>query len=330
VCLMFRSILVPLDGSLLSESALPAAGRIARASGGRLILATVISVPILSSTGEYDPVSSEQVDVEWRDAEDYLQRVTQLPLLADIDTRSTVDIGSAETALQEAIASSQCDLLVMTSHGRTGLARWALGSIASHLVRYADVPVLVFREQGPKLESPHPDMEHLFRVLVCLDSSEFAEAALAPAAQLALALGGGTERGTPPARQAGLHLVLVIPPSEGDRSSRPPALGLADAKEYLAAVADRMKQEYPALTLSWTVGVGADVAKAIVRVAESGEDVEGAGVFGGCDVVALSTHGRTGIARWTMGSVTERVLDSSNLPALVVRPVKPTGAPPSP
>jgi nucleotide-binding universal stress UspA family protein len=202
--------------------------------------------------------------------------------------------------------------------------------VSQHLVRYADVPVLVFREQGSKLQSPHPDMEHLFRVLVCLDGSEFAEAALTPAAQLALALGGGTKKRTSPAGQAGLHLVLVIPPSEVDQSNSPPALGLAGAKEYLAGVADRMKQEYPGLTLSWSVGVGLDTAKTIVRVAESGEDVEGAGVFGGCDVVALSTHGRTGIARWTMGSVTERVIDSSNLPALVVRPEAPAGAPPSP
>jgi nucleotide-binding universal stress UspA family protein len=327
---MFRSILVPLDGSPLSESALPAAGRIAHASGGRLILVTAISVPILSSTGEYDPLSSEQVDTKWRDAETYLQRVKLLPALANIDTRCIVDMGSPETALQEAISSNQSDLLVMTSHSRTGLARWALGSVSQHLVRYADVPVLVFRENGSKLQSPHPDMEHLFRVLVCLDGSEFAEAALAPSAQLALALGDGTESQTSPARQAGLHLVLVIPPSEVDQSNRAPALGLAGAKEYLAGVADRMKQDYPALTLSWSVGVGADTAKTIVRVAESGEDVEGAGVIGGCDVVALSTHGRTGIARWTLGSVTERVLDSSNLPALVVRPETPAGAPPSP
>jgi nucleotide-binding universal stress UspA family protein len=327
---MFRSILVPLDGSLFSESALPAAGRIARASGGRLILATVISVPILSSTGEYDPLSSEQVNVEWHDAEDYLQRVQELPALADIDTRTVVDMGSPKTAIQDAISSNQSDLLVLTSHGRTGFARWALGSVASQLVRYADVPVLVFREQGPKLESPHPDMEHLFRVLVCLDGSEFAQAALEPAAQLALAFGGGAEGQPSPAHQAGLHLVLVIPPAEVDQCNMPEALGLAGAKEYLAGVADRMKRLYRALTLSWSVGVGADTAKTIVRVAESGEDVEGAGVFGGCDVVALSTHGRTGIARWTMGSVTERVLDISKLPALVVRPVKPAETPSAP
>jgi nucleotide-binding universal stress UspA family protein len=91
-----------------------------------------------------------------------------------------------------------------------------------------------------------------------------------------------------------------------------------------------MKQEYPALTVSWSVGVGPDTARTIIRMAESGEDVEGAGVSGGCDVVALTTHGRTGIARWTMGSVTQRVLDSSTVPALVVRPVKPAGAPTAP
>jgi nucleotide-binding universal stress UspA family protein len=328
---MFTSILVPLDGSLLSESALPAAAQIARASGGRLILATVISVPILSSYGEYDPLSSEQVDIEWRDAQTYLERVKLLPVLADIDTRSAVDMGSPETALLEVASSNQCDLLVLTSHGRTGLARWALGSVASRLVRYADVPVLVFREQGPNLESSHPDMEHQFRILVCLDGSAFAETVLAPAAQLALAFGGGSQKQPASMPRSDLHLVQVIPRSEVDQSNGPADRGLAGARQYLAGVADRMKQEYPALTLSWSVSVGVDAAKAIVKVAGSGEDVEEeAAVSGGVDVVALSTHGRTGIARWRMGSVTERVLDSSKLPALVVRPVKPTEVPTSP
>jgi nucleotide-binding universal stress UspA family protein len=326
---VFKCILVPLDGSLLSESAVPAAGRIARSSGGRLILVTAISVPILSSTGEYDPLSSEQVDVEWRDADLYLQRVQQLPVLADVDTRTVVDMGSPEAAIRDAISANQSDLLVLTSHGRTGLARWALGSVASQLVRYADVPLLVFREQGPKLQSERLDIEHVFRILVCLDGSAFAEATLAPAAQLALAFGGGAQM-PPPTRQAGLHLVLVIPTSEGGQSSSHTDLGLAGAKEYLAGVADRMKQEYPDLAVSWSVGVGTDTARTITRMAEGGEDVEGAGVLGGCDVVALSTHGRTGIARWTMGSVTQRVLDASTVPALVVRPVKPAGAPPAP
>jgi len=62
------------------------------------------------------------------------------------------------------------------------------------------------------------------------------------------------------------------------------------------------------------------VAEAIVRVAENGEDAEGAGVFGGCDIIAMATHGLSGIRRWEMGSITERVLHATRLPLLIVRP----------
>jgi nucleotide-binding universal stress UspA family protein len=57
-------------------------------------------------------------------------------------------------------------------------------------------------------------------------------------------------------------------------------------------------------------------------VAENGEDAEGAGVFGGCDLIAMATHGREGLQRWAMGSVTERVLHATKYPVLIVRPTQ--------
>jgi nucleotide-binding universal stress UspA family protein len=62
------------------------------------------------------------------------------------------------------------------------------------------------------------------------------------------------------------------------------------------------------------------VADALVRVGENGEDAEGAGVFGSCDVIAMATHGSDGLQRWAMGGVTEQVLHGSRLPLLIVRP----------
>ena len=63
-----------------------------------------------------------------------------------------------------------------------------------------------------------------------------------------------------------------------------------------------------------------DAAHAIIRMAENGEDAEGAGVFGRCDLIAMATHGRGGFQHWVLGSVTERVLGTTKLPMLVVRP----------
>src|SRR5437660_1174517 len=74
------------------------------------------------------------------------------------------------------------------------------------------------------------------------------------------------------------------------------------------------------LVMTWSVAVDTDVASAIIRLAENGEDAQGAGVFGGCDVIAMATHEYSGLQRWAMGSITQRVLGATGLPLLVVRP----------
>ena len=100
----------------------------------------------------------------------------------------------------------------------------------------------------------------------------------------------------------------------------PEALALDGAKEYLGRIAGSLRLEHPGLTITWTVGIGSDVAETIIRVAENGEDAEGAGVFGGCDMLAMATHGRTGMAHWSLGSITERVIHATTRPVLIIRP----------
>ncbi len=74
------------------------------------------------------------------------------------------------------------------------------------------------------------------------------------------------------------------------------------------------------LSVTWSVTIDDDIAAGIVRMAENGEDVEGGGAFDGCDVIAMATHGYSGLQRWTVGSITERVLHATRLPLLIVRP----------
>ena len=74
------------------------------------------------------------------------------------------------------------------------------------------------------------------------------------------------------------------------------------------------------MLVNWSVALDPDRANAIVRVAENGEDAQGVGAFGGCDLIAMATHGRGGLQRWAMGSVTERVLHMTKRPLLIVRP----------
>jgi nucleotide-binding universal stress UspA family protein len=110
---------------------------------------------------------------------------------------------------------------------------------------------------------------------------------------------------------------------QGDRNA-----DVLKAKGYLGAIVDQLHEGLVApagaglkLMITWSVAVNTDVASALIRLAENGEDAEGGGVFGGCDIIVMATHGYGGFQRWVMGSITERVLHATRLPLLIVRPL---------
>lgn len=309
---MFTRILVPLDGSDRAENAIPVAAKIAKANGGTVILLRVETIPMMYAPAPVPPLSVETLETERAAFAGYLSTIAGRPVLVNVPTETLVLIGSPAQKIFEAISTKRADLVVMTSHGRTGVSRWMLGSVAEQIARHAPVPVLVLREPSPVLTGHHADVEHLERILVSLDGSALAEAALKSAASLAEAISA----------EPAVHLVLVVSPYEATEANMPEALAVAGAKDYLTTVATRLKQESPALRVTWSVGVGLDVAETLIRIAERGDDTEGAGVFGGCDVIAIATHGRTGFARWALGSITERVLHGTKLPLLITRPAK--------
>lgn len=311
---MFRRILVPLDGSPLAESAIPVAAKIAQANHGTIILLRVEPIPIVyvPALGPTPPLDVEAVEAVRTEFAGYLSAIAGRPLLANVATETLVLTGPPAQQTVEAVSMKQADLVLMTSHGRTGFSRWMLGSVAQQIAHNTPVPVLILRVRGGAPAGQYPVFEHLARLLVPLDGSPLAEAALGPAAGLAAALSS----------EPALHLVLVVSRYETVEANMPEALAIDAAKHYLGKVADRMKQEHPALNVTWSVGVGLDIAETIIRIAERGDVTEGAGAFGGCGAIAVATHGRTGIARWALGSISERVLYGTKLPLLMVRPPK--------
>lgn len=220
--------------------------------------------------------------------------------------------------------SQQVDLIIMCSHGETGFKRWALGSVAQQVARHCPVPVLVLHERGGAPTHLLPDGTRPVRVLVALDGSSLAEAALAPAASLSTALSA-------PA-QGTLHLAWVLPLPELEDDSQKEMLLAArkqaesNVRAYLDTIKQRLREGDLAnlhLQVTSSVAVHADGAEALIGMAETGEYREDAGAFNGCDMIAMATHGRSGVERWVMGSVTERVLGATKLPLLIVRPRKP-------
>jgi nucleotide-binding universal stress UspA family protein len=322
---MFERILVPLDGSTRAERAIPVAARITRTSGGSVILVRVVSSPIMlwSSLVQEPGVVQTVIDTHLSEAEKYLSTLTSSPELDGVPTETMVLSGPVASTLLAVARSSHADLVVLCSHGYTGMTHWVLGSVAEKVARHAPVPVLVLREGGPMPAGLHPDPTRPLRVLVALDGSARAKTALEPAASLVAALAAPG--------QGVLHLVRVVKPTASDGEEkdfdeiREPTLD--KAKRYLSATVDHLRASLVApavaslkLPVTWSVAVDADVASALIRVAENGEDAAGAGIFGGCDIIAMATHGRAGMQHWAIGSITERVLHATRLPLLIVRP----------
>lgn len=329
---MFKQILVPLDGGTLAERALPVAARIARASGGSIILLRVVSPPVEYGYWNYSMPTATMTlgglaDADIDNATNYLKGLAESSDLAGVHTSIEVHSGPAAMVIFNVTQSLHVDLIVMSSHGDTGLKRWVLGSVSQKVARHSPVPVLVLRrgqETLSKETHPLPYIERPMRILVPLDGSALAKEALIPAAQLIAAIAAPG--------QAAMHLVRVIKlqPLHGGQELDPTTKEhmLQRSKKYLGSITEHLKGGIAAqlkLMVTWSVAIDADAASAIIRVAENGEDAEGSGVFGGCDVIAMATHGRGGMQRWAMGSITERVLQGTKLPLLIVRAQNKTG-----
>ncbi|HEX7734618.1 MAG TPA: universal stress protein [Ktedonobacteraceae bacterium] len=318
---MFEHILVPLDGSQRAEQAIPMAARLAKTSGASLLL--LQAVPPLTGLGLYSASSTLYLrKVQERslvNATAYLAKQAHKLEADGIETRMAVFSGQPAQLILDVAQEQEIDLIVLGSHGYTGFQRWALGSTSHKVLRHSTVPVLLLRAQSPQapLKIAHP-----FRVTVALDGSPYAEATLLPSAQLVAAL---SEPG-----EGEIHLLqLVDMPMvekefgymlDSDFNFRHEAL--QEAGNYLQEVHARLLRELPAsfgLHFSWSVEECKDVADALIQTAEYGK---GIGMHKASQLIALATHGRSGLQRWLLGSVTERVLHGSTLPLLVVHPSK--------
>ena len=330
---MFKRILVPLDGSAGSERAIPLAARFARACGGTIVFVRVVPPP--KEVGTYAPAANESTTVspstfekDLTDAASYLAEAIAVYAgdLTGITTEMDLGAGAASPTIFSTARFEHVDLVVMCSHGETGLKRWVFGSVAQQAVRHSPVPVLVLNEHG--VLPPDPDATHPLRILVALDGSVLSEAALEPAAQLLTAW-------TTPTTQGELHLLRVVdlpPPSGKFRSQAfiPDSLleeTRQEAEAYVKAVANRLREGFLAgtkLSTTTSVAVNTNVAGTIIKVAEYAEGTE---QTGGYDLIAMATHGRSSLQRLVMGSVTEHVLGTTKLPLLIVHSCPPDKVP---
>ena len=289
---MLSTILVPLDGSALAEQALPVAERVAQATRARVVLTRV--VPALSGAE-----TSIEAGVAHA-AREYLEEIAAGLRRAGITVGVTVPEGDAAAQTVRAVAALSVDLIVMSTHGRSGIGRWRYGSVADAVMRLASVPVLLV---PPDKGVPWPTDRRL-RIIVPLDESPLSEAVLGPAVELATTLDA----------EVVLAEVVAWPPlMYGDPIELlpyDPEEQLAEARGYLAAVAARLRES--GARVRWRAEVGPTPAATIVQVARDER----------ADLIAMATHGRSGLARVVLGSTTTGTLQHAGVPLLIVRPTE--------
>lgn len=325
---MFQTIMVPLDGSATSEAALPIAARVARFEDATLVLVRVVNLTDeywMLPPFPYPTLLPSVIDREREEAAAYLQRLAHSHNLAGLHIRVVVRFGRPATAILDTARSCNADLIVLSRSGESGLAHWIKGSVIKKIARSASMPILVLPEGSGTITNHVSQIAHPLRILVPLDGSTNARAALEPAASLLTALAH-------PEQKKALHLVRVVKLASRKHEKKvEDFLHLSNeierARYHLRQKVEWLKNGYlvPMLArqripITWSIALDTDVASALLRVAEQGEDTEGSGVFGGCNLIAMATHGRTGLQRWIMGSIAERMLAATRLPLLIVRP----------
>ncbi|TET87359.1 MAG: universal stress protein [Dehalococcoidia bacterium] len=297
---MYKRMLVPLDGSELAEAALAFAKQLS----GRLKL----DVTFLHVCGSDESrfASMHHAYVDWV-ADNMKRQLKEAGIPVEAQGEAVVG-HPAEEILQYA-QKNRIDLILMASHGRSGVMRWALGSVADKVLRASEIPVWLVRAASAQ----QSDYDKWLKItaLVPLDGSELAEQIL-PYVEAMV-------------KQRGAEIVDVVlirvcePPAIP--SDYPPGMPLSwdehveqemakcsqRNEQYLSAVERRLRDADLSVRSQLLMGKAADE---IVDYAAKTP----------FSLIAMTTHGRSGLGRWVYGSVAEKVLLGVSNPILLVRP----------
>jgi len=285
---MFERILIPLDGSELAESVLFQVRRILTHQDAEILLLRVVTLP---PSMEAD--AGEPLDLLWSRATEYLQNVSGRLSSEGIRVRSKVVEGFAASQILDVVRKEHATLVAMSTHGRTGLSRWVFGSVTEKILRTSPVPVLAvpsFVGLGGEAFPVGARELPFKKILAPIAAEELSLEVLTPLLEAAKLFGSR---------------VFLMNACEGPECAVP--------THEMRRAFERLRE----------AGVPAEpVLKqgdAALQILEAARELA-------VDLIAMTTHGRSGVSRWVMGSVAEKVLRASNVPLLLVRPARKSAA----
>jgi nucleotide-binding universal stress UspA family protein len=297
VPMQVRRIVVPLDGSMRAESALPYAIKLATTTDASLLLVRVANTHQAIGAG-----AAEAQSHAIERAETYVTRLLATTPMPSVAVETAIPYGDPVDGIAQAVARHEADLIVMATHGRSGISRAVLGSVSEGLLAATSVPLLLLRD-GLSYVTWESGLRS---ILVPLDGSVESEQAL-PIGQALAQLTG-----------ARLTLFRAVPAEETDFKADgllgdgEPDSERASARAYLAEIAQTLRPtdgaRDDAPEIQTVVGQGSAAAE-ICRACELTEAA----------LVVMATHGRTGLRRAVMGSVADEVIRKGSVPVLLAR-----------
>ncbi|MSQ11842.1 MAG: universal stress protein [Dehalococcoidia bacterium] len=302
---MYERILVPLDGSELAEAVLPVAEQMAKGLGARLDLLSIVEEDVVAAIA--NPMGGRyaaQVEASAQTvAKDYLAKVADRLKLPKDKVKTKVMVAMVPEAIVREAEKGPGTLIVLSTHGRSGVGRWVLGSVADKVLHATKAPLLLYRaREDQSLTRAGGEIRSM---VVPVDGSELAEDVLPHVKVLAGALG---------LKVTLVRISSVLPPYYGGSwfyTYTYPEGMLAeiekDAEEYLKKKAQELKAQ--SVKDVFTVQSRGSAAVQIVDLVRSTPG----------SMAVISTHGRSGVGRWVLGSVADRVVQGAGAPVLVIR-----------
>ena len=290
---MYKRILVPLDGSGLAEGALPYAEGVATRLHSEVILLTACA-------------PSDWLE---RPLKAYLEKRAEELSSLGIKASPLVVHGNAANEILDFAEKNDIDLIIISTHGYTGPSIWPLGSIANKILQKSRIPLLLIRSR--ELEAVLREKE-LRKVLVPLDGSQFAEGIVPYVEDLTEGI------------DSEVIIIRVIEPmqipdivrytagfDEKEHEKELTARAEREAKRYLSKKESALRNKGVKVSSTSLLGMP---AQTILHYAEDKS----------VSLIALSTHGFSGISKWAYGSVASKIIQSSSKPVLLVRPPLPS------
>jgi nucleotide-binding universal stress UspA family protein len=291
---MYDTILVPTDGSEGAEAAARHGLNVATTFDSQVHLLSVVNErPPGSALATLDSSIEDQRTVFEQQATEAVERLEELVSDSSVTYHTAVEYGIPHEAIQSYVAEHDIELVSMGTHGRTGLDRLLLGSVTERVVRTSDVPVLTTRHEPD-------DRSSYDRILIPTDGSESATAAIDHGIAIA-------ER-----FDATVHALSVV-----DVSALAGAYDVGPGPDLLDSLEEGCEQAV-AVVEDECENRDVDIVTDVVRgtpyrtIREYVDDE-------GIDLITMGTHGRTGLERYLIGSVTERTVRTSDVPVLTVR-----------